>query len=89
MKMNDMDYLNVVLNLEKNISNSMSIFMNETCSEYLYEDYFDMFTSSKDMARDIYEYILDLNNCNFVKEDDNKILDMINKLQNKLDKLEN
>ncbi len=53
--MNDKDYLNVVLELEKNMSNNYSIALSEASNDILYNEYFDLFEDTKDMARELYE----------------------------------
>lgn len=52
--MNDRDYLNVVLELEKNMSNNYSIALNEASNDYLYEDFFALLEDAKDAARELY-----------------------------------
>ena len=89
MKMTDKDYLTVILELEKNMSNNMSIAMNEASNEYLYEDYFDMFTGCKDMARDIYEYMASMGWYTVEEEQQDKINKKIGEFNNYLDQLEN
>jgi len=89
MKMNDKDYLTVILELEKNMSNNYSIAMNEASNEYLYEDFFDFFTETKDMARDIYEYMKEQGWYQTEQEQQDKIDKKINEFNNYLDELEN
>lgn len=55
LEMKDRDYLATILEIEKNMSNNYSIAMNEASNDDLYEDFFDMFTSIKDTARDIFD----------------------------------
>ena len=88
MKMNDRDYLTAVLELEKNMSNNYSIAMNEASNEYLYEDYFDMFTTVKDMARDIYQYMYSEGWYQVESEEQTKVDEKINCFNKKLDELE-
>lgn len=88
LKLTDRDYLTSVLELEKNMSNNYSIAMNEASNEDLYEDYFDMFTSIKDMARDIFNIMDNYGwyKLEYVEQDKiNKKLECLNK---KLDNLE-
>lgn len=54
IEMNDRDYLNSILELEKNMSNNYSIALNEASNDYLYEDYFTLFEDTKDAARECY-----------------------------------
>jgi len=53
--MNDRDYLNDILESEKNISVNMATFLNEASNEKLYKKIFPMFTEIKDNHRDLYE----------------------------------
>lgn len=58
MKMNN-NYLNLIFDIEKNISNSYSNFLNEASNDYLYENIFSMMEDTSDMAREIYNYLYD------------------------------
>ena len=49
--------LNLILNLEKNMANNYSIFLNEVSNDYLYENIFSMFEDCSDMAREIYNFM--------------------------------
>ena len=73
-KMNDRDYLNSILELEKNMSNNYSIALNEASNDYLYEDYFSMLEDSKDMARELYNLMFK-NGWYSLEEIDNTKLD--------------
>lgn len=55
LNMKDKDIITCILEFEKNMSNNYSIAMNEASTDDLYESFFDMFTSIKDMARDIFD----------------------------------
>ena len=79
------DYLNMIMDIEKDISNSYSNFLNEASNDYLYENIFSLMEDSKDMAREIYNYLYD-NGQITVKEIDNSILlNNIDELVNKLE----
>ena len=74
-EMNDKDYLNAVLELEKNMSNNYSIALSEASNNILYNEFFDMFEDTKDMAREIYDvlfqkgwYQLEEENCTKINE---------------------
>lgn len=79
MRMNN-NYLNLIFNIEKNISDSYSTFLNEASNDYLYENIFSMMEDSKDMAREIYNYLFnkDLIKINEMDDDSlhNKILEL-------------
>lgn len=55
LEMSDQDYLSIILEIEKNMSNNYSTAMNEASTDDLYEVFFDMFTNIKDMARGIFD----------------------------------
>lgn len=83
----DRIYLNQILELEKNISNYYSLFLNEASNDYLYENIFSMMEDSKDMAREIYN-LMYINNWYNIEEVDNNKLDMeIKYLENVLKEL--
>ena len=77
-----------LLEMEKNMSNNYSIAMNEASSDDLYEDFFDMFTNIKDMARDIYYFMSERGwyPTEFVKEE--KVSQTLDELSTKLEQLE-
>ncbi|MEG2564490.1 MAG: spore coat protein [Bacilli bacterium] len=54
-ELNDRDYLNIVLELEKNMSNNYSISLNEASNDTLYSDYFELFEDIKETARELYQ----------------------------------
>ncbi len=56
-ELNDKDYLNMILVLEKNLSNNYSNILNEVSNEYLYEDVFEIFEDTKDMVRELYQLL--------------------------------
>jgi hypothetical protein len=74
------NYLNLIFDIEKNISNSYSNFLNEASNDYLYENIFSMMEDSKDMAREIYNYLFnkDMIKINEMDEESlhNKILEL-------------
>lgn len=84
IKMNDRDYLNVVLELEKNMSNNYSIALNEASNDYLYEDYFSMLEDSKDIARELYNLMFKNGWYCLEEIDDTKLDNKINSLEQKL-----
>lgn len=88
IEMNDKDYLNSVLELEKNMSNNYSIALNEASNDDLYEDYFSLFEDTKDMARDLYNLSFKNGWYTLEKADDNKIQEKINCFQTEMNDLE-
>ena len=66
----------------------MSIAMNEASTDDLYESYFDMFTSIKDITRDIFDLMNYLRWYNLEYVEENKITKKLDSLNQKLDNLE-
>lgn len=89
LELTDKDRLEIILEIEKNMSNNYSIAMNEASNDDIYESYFDMFTNVKDTARDIFDLMnyLGWYKLEYVTED--KISTKIDCLNKKLDNLEN
>lgn len=77
INMNDCDYLTAVLELEKNMSNNYSIALNEASNDYLYEDYFVLFEDSKDVCREIYNYMFRYGWYSVEEENENKVQEKI------------
>lgn len=88
IEMNDMDYLNVVLTIEKNMSNNYSIALNEASNDYLFEDYFNLFEDTKDMGRDIYNLMFEKGWYQLEKAEDKKINEKISSFTKQLSDLE-
>lgn len=88
LDLDDKTYLEIILELEKNMSNNYSIAMNEASSDDLYESFFDMFTCIKDTARDIYDYMKSLGWYTTEAVSQDKIDKKINELDEKLNCLE-
>ena len=84
IKMNDRDYLNSILELEKNMSNNYSIALNEASNDYLYEDYFSMLEDSKDMSRELYNLMFKNGWYSLEEIDNTKLDNKINTLEQKL-----
>ena len=62
--------------------------MNEASTDDLYESYFDMFTSIKDITRDIFDLMNYLGWYNLEYVEENKITKKLDSLNQKLDNLE-
>lgn len=54
-EMNEMDYLNDVLQCEKNISNNYSIAIDEMSNKVLFKKVFSIFKDTKGLARKAYD----------------------------------
>lgn len=88
IKMNDRDYLNSILDLEKNMSNNYSIALNEASNDYLYEDYFTLFEDTKDAARECYNLMFQYGWYTLEEAEEQKVNDKMNCFQQKLTDLE-
>ena len=84
IEMNDRDYLSVVLELEKNMSNNYSIALNEASNDYLYEDYFVLFEDTKDAARELYNLMFEKGWYTLEEAEEKKVTEKINCLTQKL-----
>jgi len=89
LEMSDRDYLTTMLEIEKNMSNNYSIAMNEASTDDLYESFFDMFTSIKDTARDIFDLMKHYGWYKLENIDQTKIDQKLEDLTQKLENLEN
>lgn len=88
LEMNDCDYLSAALELEKNMSNNYSIALNEASNEELYEDYFELFEDTKDMARECFELMFQKGWYTLEEEQEEKVQQKIQELTTKLESLE-
>lgn len=88
IEMNDKDYLSDVLETLKNMSNNLSIAINEMSNDYLYEVMFEIFTTVKDEARDAYNIMFEDGWYTLEKAESNKINESVNKLNICLSELE-
>ena len=88
IEMNDCDYLSVVLELEKNISNNYSTVLNEASNDVLYEDYFALLEDSKDAAREAYNLMFKKGWYILEEAEMNKVTEKITTLEQKLTDIE-
>lgn len=59
IEMNDRDYINMMLETEKNMSNNLSVALNEASNNDLYNAYFEMFEDVKEAARTCYDLMFE------------------------------
>lgn len=85
--MNDENYLNCLLETEKNMSNNLSIALNEASNETLYQELKKMFDEVQNMQRQLYELSFSMGWYKLEKAEANKINQKHNELSNKLDEL--
>lgn len=87
IEMNDCDYLNSILELEKNMSNNYSIALNEASNDYLYEDYFTLLEDSKDAAREAYNLMFQNGWYTLEEAEEQKVSEKINCFNQELTEL--
>ncbi len=73
IEMNDKDYMNSVLEVEKNMSNNYSIAMNEASNESLYQEYLEMFLNIQNQQRELYELMFRMGWYPIEEADSNKV----------------
>ncbi|MDD2377655.1 MAG: spore coat protein [Bacilli bacterium] len=86
-EMNDRDYLNDVLECEKNISNNLATAISEASHQALFQDIFDMFTESKNSARQLYNLMFQKGWYCLEKAEATKVTQKMNELSQKLTEL--
>ena len=86
-EMNDRDYLNTLLELEKNMSNNLSIALNEASCDKLFNFEFLLFTETKGMARDLYDMMFESGWYSLEKADKNKINEVLGEMETNLNQL--
>lgn len=79
-EMNDKDYLNDLLETEKNMGVNFCIALNEASNEDLYEEIYDMFEDIKECQRDLFELAFRKGWYTLEKEQDTKISEKYNTL---------
>lgn len=87
IEMNDRDYLNVLLELEKDISNNISIALNEASNDSLYEHFFNILESSKNMGRELYNLMFKMGWYSLEASEQQKIQTKYSELKNKNNQL--
>ena len=87
IKMNDRDYLNCVLETEKNMSNNLSYALNEVSNDALFDKIYNIFDEIKNNARDAYNLAFKNGWYKLEKAQDNKITEKVNELQQKYNEL--
>ena len=87
LEMNDRDYLNSILETEKNMSNNLSIALNEASNENLFEQLYEVFDEVKTTARDAFNLMFKNGWYTLEKAEANKITEKEQELNTKLDEL--
>lgn len=87
-QMNDRDYMNDILETEKNMSVNMTIALNEASNEKLYNELFDIFKEIKQSQRTLYECMFKKGWYSLEKAEEQKITQTYNKLEQKYQELQ-
>ena len=90
INMNEKNYLEVILENEKNMSNNLSIAIDEASNDLLFDKFYDIFDDVKCAARDAFNlmfkngwYTLEKAQDNKRKEENTKLNDKLNELNTK------
>lgn len=86
-EMNDQNYLNSLLETEKNMSNNLSIALNEASNEILYQQLKTIFDETQNMQRRLFEEAFSLGWYPLEKAETTKITQKYNQLSEKLKQL--
>ena len=86
-EMNDKDYLNVLLEIEKNLSNNISTALNEVSCEKIFNLEFIMFTEIKGLVRDLFEMLFASGWYDIEIEDKEKMQESLNEFETNLNQL--
>ena len=81
------DILNDILLSEKNMSNSYSVAINEMSSDKLYKKIMNFFDDTKEIAREIFEFMYNNGLYELSSETEQKIEDACTKYQEKKEEL--
>lgn len=86
-EMNDKDYLNDILETEKNMSVNMDIALNEASNEFLYKELYLLFEQIRESQRNLFElafskgwYVLEKAQMNKINEELNKLNTCFNEI---------
>jgi spore coat protein CotF len=87
VEMNDRDYINDVLEGEKNMTNNLSIVLNEASNETFFKDILDMFSENQAMARSLYNLMFQKGWYSLEKAEQTKIDQKVNEYSGRLSEL--
>lgn len=85
--MNDRDFLNDILESEKNISNNLSIALNEASCEDLFSTFYDIYDECQEAQRLLFDLVFKKGWYTLEKATDQKIDEKYNELSQKLNQL--
>lgn len=85
--MNDQNFLSDILETEKNMSNNYSIALNEMSNMVLYKEILNIFTTTKDLAREAFELEFKCGWYELTKANEDDITTAYDKMYEKLKEL--
>ena len=85
--MNDRDFLNDILESEKNMSVNYTYALNEASNEELFKRIYDMFIHIKETQRNLFELSFKKGWYTLEKAEENKINEEINTLSNMINEI--
>lgn len=86
-EMNDRDYINDVLESVKNMSNNLSIALNEASNEKLFNEILTMFSETKAAQRDLYNMMFKHGWYCLERAEQQKISEELTKLNEKMNEI--
>lgn len=86
-ELNDKDILSDLLENEKNMSNNLSIALNEMSNDVLFKEIYDLFKDTKNLGREIYEELFKNGWYTLETAEENKINQVYNEYLTKLEEL--
>ena len=88
IEMNDENYLNDILETEKNMSVNFTYALNEASNETLFNEIYEMFKQIKEFQRNLFELSFRKGFYTLEKAETNKINEEYNTLLNKFNEIE-
>lgn len=88
IEMNDRDYLNAILEQEKNMSNNLSIAIDEASNMEIFHEYYEIFNALKEAARDAYNLAFKNGWYKLEEENPNKVSQKLQELNQKFNELQ-
>ena len=88
IEMNDENYLNDILETEKNMSVNFTYALNEASNETLFNEIYEMFKQIKEAQRNLFELSFRKGFYTLEKAETNKIYEEYNTLLNKFNEIE-
>lgn len=85
--MNDRDYLNQILEIEKNMGVNLTIALNEASNKKMYNDILSLFKDVKEAQRDLYNLMFKKGWYSLEKAESQKVNEKLTEMHSKLEEL--